>query len=428
MDGGRKQKNCDSAYAYSAFLLPFTYTLISQGTTVDAFVARQPIFDRNSSMVSYELLYRKGTTNATGELEAPDTATSEVIISSFMEMGLEKITQGRLAHINVTPELLISGLFPTECKHLLAPELPNTISIDEPLITAVTSLSAKGFTIILDDFVFSEQWGPILELADIIKLDVQALSEAELLDQISILKHFDITLLAKKVETVSEFVHYHQLGFELFQGFFLAKPEIMNRTKMPKNCAVIMKLIKTLNDPTVDADHIERIVSMDARLAVKLLSIVNSALYSYPGEIDSLQRAIVVLGHEELKRWVTLLSLTSLDDVPSALLHQAMVRAEMCRTLAPDNMGQYFTVGLFSLLDAMIGMPFDKIALESNLPQELVDPIVCHAGPIGEVLAITIAFERGIFHSQRKIAKHSNSAYLHSIQWADCLTNTLRAG
>lgn len=392
---------------------------------MDAYVARQPIFDREQRVVSYELLYRQDEDNLAGTLDTPDAATSEVIVNSVMELGLDNIAQGSLAHINVTGDMLVSGHFPTECKHLLAPELPNNTAIDDTLITALAMLKSKGYTIILDDFVFREPWEAVLPFTTAVKLDVQSLSDDATLEQLTILRQFDLTLIAKKVETIAEFERCHHLGFDQFQGYFFAKPEIINNAKMPKNSQVVMKLIDTLNDPNASIETVEHVVSMDARLAVKLLRIVNSALYPYPGEIHSLQRAIVILGHNELRRWVTLLSLTDIDNVHSALLHQAMVRAEMCRTLAPNNEGEYFTAGLFSLLEAMVGIPFETIARESHLPQSLVDAIACHAGPIGEVLSITIAYERGIFHSQRKIAKHSNRAYLHSIQWADSLAKTL---
>jgi EAL and modified HD-GYP domain-containing signal transduction protein len=192
----------------------------------DVFVGRQPIFDRHLDVVAYELLFRSGCTNW-ADIADGEYATSQVIHNVFMEIGLESLVGSKRAFINLTRDFILhhdTAMFPTDRVVL---EILEDIVVDAELIAAVRALSHQGYTIALDDFVFHEHLRPLVEVADIIKVDVLALDRPALWQNVASLAQYDVELLAEKVETRDDLACCWELGFDYFQGYFLCEPDIV---------------------------------------------------------------------------------------------------------------------------------------------------------------------------------------------------------
>ena len=192
----------------------------------NAFVGRQPIFDQNKVVYAYELLFRSGIQTNAGVIDG-NQASTQVMLNALTEFGLDNIVGKNLAFINLTQELLIDDLIQVLPHERVVLEILENVAVNEQLIDAVRKLSSQGYIIALDDFVYSEQWRPLVEIADIIKLDVMAMENSEIEELVQFLRPFNKRLLAEKIETIEEFTFLKSLNFDYYQGYFLSKPSIV---------------------------------------------------------------------------------------------------------------------------------------------------------------------------------------------------------
>ena len=397
------------------------------------FVGRQPIFDRDSNLYAYELLFRDGSENAAGVVDG-DQATSRVIINVFLEIGLDRIVGPQRAFINFTRRFFIDReSLPLPAERVVL-EVLEDVPPDAEVLAGLSEYVREGYLVALDDFVFDESLRPLIDLAHIIKIDLMALSRGELEEHVRLLRAYDVKLLAEKVETEEEFEYCKQLGFDYFQGYFLSRPNIIQGTQLPPNRLGLLQLLAKLQDPKVEVSDLEEIIGHDAALSYKLLRYLNSAFFALPREVESLRAAVIYLGTQMIQRWASLLLLARLDQRPSELMSQSLQRAKMCEMLARlagrPHADRYFTVGLFSLLDAVMRVPLHEIVKALPLTSEVCDALLRFEGPYGEALASVIAYERGYFQ-EAKFADltpaQMSEAYLESVSWESEARTLLRS-
>jgi EAL and modified HD-GYP domain-containing signal transduction protein len=391
------------------------------------FIGRQPIFRPNLEVYAYELLYRSGQKNVAGVFDG-DAATTTVILNSFMEIGFENIVGGRKAFINLTKSF-IDGSIPLPMnKNDVVLEILEDISPDPETIEQIQALRDKGYTIALDDFVFDEKMKPFTSVANLVKVDVQLVDVDDLSQQVAALKQRGIRMLAEKVETLEEFEHYKAMGFDLFQGYFLSKPEVIEGKKLSSNKTVLVELLSKLQDPDIEFGEIEQLVTRDAALSYKLLRYINSAAVGLSAKVDSIQRALLLIGLDALKQWMTLIVLSGVSTKSDELIHNAMIRGKMCELLGKaagiEKPHSYFVVGLFSLLDAMLDMSMSDILKELPLQQRLNNALIKHQESEGQALQCVIDYEEGRW-SDLKFSTLSetqiSAAYFEAMQWADTM-------
>ncbi len=364
----------------------------------DLFVGRQPIFDKNLNIYAYELLFRSGQDNQARVSDGED-ATTQVLVNTFAQFGIDHIVGKQLAFINFTRKFLLDEAGPPIPPDRVVVEILEDVLIDDVLVDSVHRLQSEGFTIALDDFVYHEQWLPLLEIADIVKLDVLDFSLEETRQYVERLKPYKAKLLAEKIETENEFEVFRDMGFDYFQGFFLAKPRVISGKKIPSNHLVVLKLITALQKPDADYQEVEKLICMDASLSFQILRHINSAFIALPSKVNSIHQAIVYLGLKETKRLATLIAMSSFDERPSEILATALVRAKTCELLAEAaglaDQDIYFTLGLFSVLDSLLQIPMEelleKLPLETELKQALLGEHNC----LGEALRCARSYEGG---------------------------------
>lgn len=360
-------------------------------------LARQPIFNRRMQVVAYELLCRNSNINQ-ADFTSGDSASSQVLLHTFTELSLQSVVGKHKAFINFTRTLLITPP-PFDRSQLVVEILEDTL-VDQELLDGLAQLRREGYTIALDDFVLNDSTRPLLPHADIIKLDVLALSERELQQHIDHLKPKGYTLLAEKVETYEMLEHCKQLGFELFQGYFLARPKIIKGRKISESKQAVLQLLAALHDPNISIIQVERLLSQDPVLSYKLLRLVNSAAFALPRTIESLRQAITLLGLDLIKNWVNLLAMANLGNKPMELSVAALTRARMCEVIAQvmrnhKRQDAFFTVGLLSTLDAFMDVPLEVLLSNLSLSRELTEALLQHSGHEGKVLDIVEHYERG---------------------------------
>lgn len=391
----------------------------------DIFIARQPIYNRTQHVYGYELLYRSSDENR-AVIPEGDAATSQTLLNAFTEIGLNNLVGGRCAFINLSRGFL-TGQYPLPLpSERVVIEVLEDVKIDSELVQSVTHLARQGYTIALDDFVYREEAIPLLKLAHIVKLDVQALSEDDLRYHVSTLGQYrQLKLLAEKVEVQEEYEVCRDLGFHYFQGYFFSRPRIIKRKRVPSNQVALVQLLAELQRPDVTVPKLETLISRDVGLSYKLLRYINSAFFGLPKPIESIQRAVVFLGTNVIKRWATLLVLSRFEDKPAELMVTAVVRAKMSEILA-KAMGYpaeeiCFTVGLLSVLDALLDMEMEKVLGMLTMSEEVNGALLKRSGMPGKILEMVLHYE---FNEWDAVAHGEvpvdvvRDAYLQSIAWA----------
>lgn len=392
----------------------------------DVFLARQPVVDREQSVCGYELLYRRRDSD-TAEFTDGDAATSTVIVNTFMELGLSRVTGGHPAYINLTRRFLVNDPVPFP-KDQVVLEVLEDIEPDKELIKALRQLSREGYRIALDDFMLdTDQRHRLLPYADIIKVDISGMAPREIVRHARMLRRAHVpALLAEKIETREIMDLCRSAGFDYFQGFFLSRPTTLSRRTVDTQRLPLLKLIATLHQPELEVGELERIMGQDLSLSYKLLRYLASPLFPVRN-IDSIRAAILYLGRRQLANWAVLLAMTTYGNQPSERIVALLIRARVCERLTQhryggDDSGAAFTIGLFSGLDAVLDAPMRIICEELPLSAEAEQALLEHDGPYGRVLAAAMAQEQAAWDRLSELdipPEVVNRFYLEAVRCAD---------
>ncbi len=398
-------------------------------------LARQPIYDKDLKVYAYELLFRPQL-GSDWKWDG-DLATSQLVINAFAEIGIERVCDNKTAFINFTRKWLISPP-PFDANHV-AIEVLETVEPDAEVIAGIRKMAAAGFTIALDDFVYHDKWHPILEVADIVKVDVLNHTGPELETMVEKLAKYNVKLLAEKVESYQDLERCQALNFDYFQGFFLCHPQNIHGDSLPTNKVVVMRLLAELQNPNSTVKSLEDIIANDISLSTKILRICNTAQYTSVAKITSIRQAVVLIGLDALKRWSSIIALSKMSDKPNELICLSLSRAKMMELLAVQSgeieKESFFTVGMFSLMDAFFDQPKDKLLKTLPFDTSLNDALLRYEGPAGALLKALEAHEKGRWEdidwnylASKNIEQPVfEKAYTESIVWATDIIKSLLA-
>ncbi|MBU0730258.1 MAG: HDOD domain-containing protein [Proteobacteria bacterium] len=373
----------------------------SQGSTAHKiFVARQPIFSRRQKIFGYELFFRSGLDNYFDTSQDACEATSKVITNSYLLIGLRDLTENRKAFINFTAGMLVKdypSLFP---KDITVIEVLADLRETEEVLAACRSLRDRGYLVVLDSFFFRQGEKPLVDHADIVKLDINQMSRPEIVRHFHELSGKGVKLLAECVETVEEFEFCRSLGFDYFQGYFFSRPKIVTGNDIPGTKMKYLQLLQQIQDDNYDYNKISRLVSTDASLSYKLLKYVNSAFFALNRQVDSLNSALAIVGENNLRKWLALMLLSYLsEEKPSELLRLCLFRARFCELIAQRNFyveaNKFYTAGMFSLLDALLDQPMEILLEEIPFSDAVKEALLGGGTSLANTLKLARAYERG---------------------------------
>ena len=399
---------------------------------MDIYVARQPIFDRDTNLVGYELLYRTSLSQNWASGAEARTMSSDVIIHSVLNMGLERITGGSAAFLNFTSDMLVTDLWELLDPKQVVIELLETDVCDEYTIRACEKLAAAGYKLALEGFSSIEAIAPIAHLAHIVKVDLLAHSQDTLPALVGSLKKFGLQLLAQKVETAEAYENARELGFQLFQGYFFARPEILANREIPLEGAGIIRVLNLLRDPATTDEALEEAFTTSPTISFLLLRIAGSSAHN-DGGIRSIAHAVRLLGRDSLHRWLSLLfvsSLVSRTDLDVERTMTAIVRARMCELIGRsvgngNESGAHALVGLCSALDGLLESPLVEIIGRIDLMPDIRAALIGGCGPYANTLRLVRAYETSDWDRVGLIAKALGMSpadvtdfYLEALSWA----------
>ena len=362
----------------------------------EIYIGRQPIYDDKLDVCAYELLYRPNKlNNEAGDVDH-NLATTQVVLNAFLGFGLEDLVGQKVAFINLPRDFILGELPLPFAKERIVLEILEGIEVDVAFINAVRKLRGDGYDIALDDFLYHHDLRPLVETSNIVKIDFLALPRDDIRVHVSALRELDVKLLAEKVETYDDFEFARELGFDYFQGYFFCKPKIVTGQSLPSNRLAILQLLAQLQDPNIKIKPLADLVSQDIALSYKLLRGLNSAYYALPKPIESIHHAIVYLGLQQVKQWVSLIALSNIPDKPPELMVIGVTRAKMCEILGEtlgENKESCFTVGLFSVLDALMDSTMEKVLANLPLADNIKAALLKQQGTLGKILRCVLAYE-----------------------------------
>lgn len=395
----------------------------------DVMVARQPIYNNCMGVYGYELLFRSSSNSAEGL--RPTEATAQVLATTILNFGLDELVLRRKAVINVTRaflDIMMDIQLPTEQVIL---DIPDNIAVDDKLIEKLKELSGRGYGISVGGLANLTNLQRVFPIANIFRIDVHQVNASQLDALLKFLRHYDhLSLQAIKIENIEEYRFYCDRGFDYFQGYFLSKPREYVSRDLPANRLAILQLLAVIHKPDTTANELEEQITHDVASSYKLLKLVNAPFFGVARKVDSIKHAIILLGRNEIRKWVSLLALGGLSDQPAALMEVAVLRAKICELLASRaNLPQdsYFTVGMFSALSLLMQQPMDSILAKLPLSDEVKDAILEHQGTMGRALSCALAMENAEWSAiafEDLGQGEMLDAYREAIQWTDSLIRT----
>lgn len=300
---------------------------------MDIFIARQGIYDKNGKVVAYELLYRNSMKNSYNPLVEDDVSTYKVIenISSF---GLDILTNKKRAFVNFSEALIMKDIATLLPKENVVIEVLETVNPSEEIINKLLSLKDLGYYIALDDVVEVEHIVKFIGVIDIVKVDFR-LATSEARKKIAyICNKYNIDMLAEKVETSEELNEAKELGYIYFQGYYYSKPSIfLGKDIAVKNTSIFMLLVELIKE-NYDIDKVEYIMKTDVALTYKFLKFINSSYFNFLQEIKSIRQAIILIGREELRKWLSILTVVEMSSINSGYANSIIIRAKFCEEIS----------------------------------------------------------------------------------------------
>lgn len=366
------------------------------------FLARQPILDRNQTLVAYELLFRNaavGPANVTSDLSA--TAS---VIAHASQLGMEKVIGDSLGYVNVDAAVLMSEIFHFLPREKVVLEIVETTKATPEFKERVRELVRDGFRFALDDVITdSEDVQELLPLVDVVKFDLRDMPLSALLKLTPKFKLSGKKLLAEKVENLEQFQTCLELGFDYFQGYYFAKPVILSGKKLSPSQLAIMQLMSQVNSDA-ENNEIERSIKSDVSICFNLLRLVNTPAIGARRRIDSVSQALMVLGRSQLQRWLQIMLYAEpckKGQSMTPLLTLAATRGKLLELIAqqiePRNRGMAdtaFTVGIMSLMDTLFSMPMEEILEQIAVVDTVSDALLHRQGLFGDLLKLVEHMER----------------------------------
>lgn len=401
---------------------------LTPNLATDSFlIGRQPVFDSGREVWGFELLFRAPP----GRHEDAETMTADVLLHAGLDLGLDRLAGTKRVLVNANrPYLVGEWEVPLPADRTVI-EVLEDVERDPDVVEGCQRLKDEGFLLALDDYVWQPR-DPLLPLADLVKLDVLAIEAEDLSEQVELCSAFGATLLAEKIETTEQLELCHRLGFELFQGYLLSRPDVVSGRAMSPSRLNCLRLVEQLADPDTGPKDVQRIIGSDPGLTLRFLRAAGEgAARGLSRPVRSIAEGAVLLGQRRMRSWGTLMLLSDASAGHPDQLCLAMVRGRLCELIAdavaPEWASAAFTVGILSALDVLMQVPLADVLAELSLADELVEAVLGRAGQLGAILSDALDWELGRYPSLASGigATQMTTMAADAVRWADQLCSTL---
>lgn len=370
----------------------------------EVYLGRLPILDCKQNLVAYELLFRSDAQNAVTVTDQA-AATANVIVDTYAELGLENVIGKRRGFIKVDASFLMDDSINLLPKKHVVFEILRSVEMNDEIIDRCTYLKQKGYQLALSNVTKMEsKLDRIMPLINVVKINTAALNPIELTDLIKKLQRWPVLLLGEKVENQEIANQCIALNFHMLQGFYFAKPEVISGKSIDSSKLSLLKLM-LLVVKEGDIAEIENELKYQPGLSYNLLRMVNSAGTGLQCKVNSIKRAIMILGRKQLQRWVQILLYAAKQkegNSSDALMQLASVRGKLLESIAiadrphdKNHQDRAFMVGVLSLLDTLLAMPMTEIVSKLSIQKDMSEALLSRRGYLGRQLALIEAHEKG---------------------------------
>ena len=401
------------------------------------YIARQAIFNNRSNVIGYELLFRDSANNAFPDI-APDLASSKIVVETHLQGDINALTMHKPAFINFTPKCLLNKLPLLFDARAIVIELVDHKVYSDNLLKLIKFYAEKGYKIALTGYDTDKQWDALFPYIKLIKVNIEVINPKRLKAVVKKIRANNIKLLAEKVETRYQLQALAEIGFDLFQGFFYHKPEMVEEQKIATNKVQMLNLInETVREP-VNFDVVSEIIGQDVNLTYGLLKLVNNVMTSARVEIASIKQATTYIGEDKLKDYVTVLAISQLSrSETDEAAKQALITAKLMQQLAQEPMfseiGDYaFITGLLSAIEVIVNAPMELVLESVAVAEPIKSALVDHDGVLGELLTFCVSYITGVndkndlalaqFHLDESKVQQ---AFVDASRWCYNVTNAL---
>jgi c-di-GMP-related signal transduction protein len=398
---------------------------------MEVFVARQPIMNRNNQVFAYELLYRTNEKNFFDQSVTSNVATSLLLMNSYYTFGIETLVGESRAFINFDKHLINAEIPMLLNKEKIVVELLEDIIPDRDFMRQIRKLKENGYTIALDDYVIGYPYQELIDLSDIIKVDFFGNTKEQLLEIAQTMRYTNKILLAEKVETQEIFEWAKSVGYDLFQGYYFAKPSMVKGKGVNDSSYQYVRILEELNKDEPDYKNISSIIETDVSLTYKLLKLVNSHFTS-TRKITSIQHGLSILGIESFRKWVSLAMVQNLStNKPQELVKISMTRAKFLELIGLNSKlkkhsNEMMLVGILSVLDAMLEKPMSQIVSELPISENIKKALILETGDYTQAYRTVLEFEQGHFEQVKGCLENLGvrceqipNFYYEAIGWAE---------
>ena len=357
---------------------------------------------------------------------------NRVLSNSFFNIGIDQLTGGKTAFINFTQELLIRKIpmmFPIKN---MTVEILEDVDPNEEVVNACLDISKAGYAIAMDDFVFKNELKTLIKLAHIIKIDFLLSPIEEIRKLVDMLEDYNIRLLAEKIETYDKFEKALSMGFTYFQGYFFSKPEILSGKEITPSKITLLQIVGEANKKDCSFNKLEKLINRDVSISYKLLRYINSAYFKRACEISTIKHAIVLLGEQEIKRFISLVATAELaSEKPDELIRASIIRARFCELLGISSRNgtapsELFLMGLFSLIDAILDNTMKNIMKNLPLSKNIKLALLEEKGELTDYLKLVSSYETANWERCSLMISKINAKkdripeyYQNAVNWAD---------
>ncbi|MHC5113162.1 MAG: EAL and HDOD domain-containing protein [Planctomycetota bacterium] len=401
---------------------------------MQSFIARQPILDTCGNVYAYELLFRSGPENYFSSVDGVDgdQATTRTMGDSVSIHGLEQLTNGKKAFINVTRRILVEELYTILPAAQTVLEILETVEPDQQIIEAARRARAAGYQVALDDFTFDQRFEPLLQEIDILKVDFQDSTGGQRRAFAERGRALGLHMLAEKVECHDDVAEATELGYHYLQGYFFCKPQLISRTNIVGNKVRTVEFLAEVNQRDLDLDRIGELIRSDVGMSYKLLKYLNSVSMGLRSRIESIHHGLVLLGTQQIRKWGSIIALSALgDDKPSELFSTCLVRARFCESMAPlvrldERQLDLFAMGMLSVIDALVDQPLAEVIDGVPVSDDVRTALLGGSSCLRPVYDLALAMERGAWEDMASSAGELGvgeievlDAYRAAIVWAN---------
>jgi EAL and modified HD-GYP domain-containing signal transduction protein len=396
------------------------------------YVSRHPVHYPDVRLHSYRLA--TGTTGTTGEVDGSNSESIAAIqshLGAFSRTGLDQIIGEHRGFVNVSKKAIVEGACEKLPRDRIILEVLSDIITDPSVAARLCDLKEQGFTIAVENPSDRALRPGEADWADIVRVNAADLGEEELAQRVGALSKLSVQLLASQVDTHERFELCNRNNFDLYQGYFFCTPQLKN-ADIPANRLSALRILTKVRQPDITIEELEDTISNDVTLSYKLLRYANSAYIGLNRTVDSIKHATRMVGMDRIQLWASLLAFSKMEDRPRELMITALVRAAMCERLASSAeegpREQFFTIGLLSVLDALMDRPMSEAVEQLPLSKELCNGLIHWEGAMGDALRSVIAYERNEWHRAnfRSVGSATiRSHYLDSLGWARRITESL---